>query len=96
MSIRRHQAWRDPTQNSITYWRTDRGSRPPNVSASAELLWEFDAATDEEAMSIHFLRLGWAPYQPNGDPSNCPTCGSVYYPNGYGQCWKCGRDEGQK
>ncbi len=92
MSIRRYQAWRDP--DGIHYWRADAGPRPPNMRSPAELLWEFDAATDEEAMCIHFLRLGWHPYRPNGDVSQCPTCGAMYYPEGSGQCWKCGRDEG--
>lgn len=93
MSIRRYQAWRD--SDGIHYWRADAGPSPPNMRAPAELLWEFDAATDEEAMCIHFLRLGRHPYRPNGDVSKCPACGSMYYPEGSGQCWKCGRDEGR-
>jgi hypothetical protein len=96
MPLRRYQAWRDPAEGSVRYWRTDWGLSPPDMDASAELLWEFDASNDEEAMSIHFVRLGWAPYRPNGNASNCPTCGSTYYPEGSGQCWKCGRDEGQR
>jgi hypothetical protein len=91
MSTRRYQAWRDA--EGIHCWRADAGSRPPDMRAPAELLWEFDAATDEEAMSIHFVRLGWAPDRPNGSASNCPTCGAKYYPEGLGQCWKCGRDK---
>lgn len=54
------------------------------------MLWEFEAATSEEAMSVHFLRLGWAPYRPEGEPAPCPRCGSIYYPNGSAECWKCG------
>jgi hypothetical protein len=94
MPVHRYQAWRDP--DGIHYWRVDAGPRPPGMGAPAELLWEFEAATYEEAMSIHFVRLGWAPYRPNGESSQCPTCASLYYPDGSGQCWKCGRDEGQR
>ena len=91
MATHRYQAWRDPIGNSIRYWRADYGPRPPDISDASEMLWEFDAATHEEAMSLHFLRLGWAPYRPEGDPSACPACGSLYYPQGSGECWKCGR-----
>src|SRR3954465_11217340 len=42
MPLRRYQAWRDPTEGWVQYWRTDWGSSPPDMGASAELLWEFD------------------------------------------------------
>jgi hypothetical protein len=93
MAVRRHQAWRDPIAGSITYCVANDGQRPPGLSDAAELLWEFDAATYEEAMSVHFVRLGRAPYHPSGDPAACPACGVIYYPLGSGECWKCGRKE---
>lgn len=37
------------------------------LGPDAVLLWEFDAATWEEAMSIHHLRMGFEPYKPLGD-----------------------------
>jgi len=95
MTVRRYQAWRDPIAGCITYtYRVaDDGQRPPGLSDAAELLWEFDAASSEEAMSVHFVRLGYAPYYPAGDPAPCPACGAIYYPHGSGECWKCGRKE---
>ena len=93
MAVRRRQAWRDPIQGSVTYWVADAGPRPPGLCEVAELLWEFDAASSEEAMSVHFVRLGYAPYHPAGDPAACPACGAIYYPHGSGECWKCGRKE---
>jgi hypothetical protein len=93
MAVRRHQAWRDPIGGSITYCEAKGASRPPGLSEAAELLWEFDAASVEEAMSVHFVRLGRAPYYPAGDPAACPACGAIYYPHGSGECWKCGRKE---
>ena len=89
MASHLYQAWKDPEGESIHYWRADYGPRPPGISDSSELLWQFEAATSEEAMSVHFLRLGWAPYRPEGEPSKCPTCGSIYYPEGSAECWKC-------
>ena len=54
-------------------------------------LYEFEAATQEEAHSIHNLRMGWGPYKPMGDPKPCPKCSAWFYPEGSGQCWRCGK-----
>ena len=61
------------------------------LSQSAELLWEFEAATWEEASAIHHLRMGFEPYAPAGSWEPCPKCGAAYYPLGSGQCWRCGK-----
>ena len=47
------------------------------------------ACNHEEAMSVYYLRQGWAPYRPEGPPSPCPECGALYYPKGGGECWSC-------
>lgn len=60
------------------------------LKADAELLYRFEAATWEEAMAIHHLRQGWEPYIPSGESKSCPKCGSIFYPEGSGQCWRCG------
>lgn len=61
------------------------------LSESAKLLHEIEACTGEEAMSLHFEKMGFAPYQPAGEPCPCPKgCGSMYYPEGYGDCPNCG------
>ena len=55
------------------------------------LLWEIDAHTYEEMMSIHNLRCGFGPYIPMGEPENCPKCSAYFYPQGSGDCWRCGK-----
>lgn len=53
-------------------------------------LYEFGAGTPEEASAIHSLRMGWGAYTPMGEPEKCPKCSSWYYPEGSGECWRCG------
>ncbi len=61
------------------------------LAEDARLLYEFDAATGEEASTIHHERQGWEPYRPIGEPALCPNrCGSYYYPHGSGDCPVCG------
>ena len=55
------------------------------------LLWEIDAHTYEEMMAIHNLRCGFGPYNPMGEPENCPQCSAYFYPQGSGDCWRCGK-----
>jgi hypothetical protein len=55
------------------------------------LLWKFDAATFEEASAIHHLRMGDGGYMAHGNPAPCPKCGAMYYPEGSGECWRCGK-----
>lgn len=85
-----HQAWKDSITGDVVYWDTSRGATPPGLTEGSELLWEFEAGSGEEAMSIHFVRLGIAPYLPNGTVGPCPNCGAQYYPEGYAECWRCG------
>jgi len=54
--------------------------------------WEFEAESLEEAMSIYYLRQGWAPYVPDGNPSECVSCGETVYLSSSGKCWKCGNE----
>ena len=56
---------------------------------SSEFFFKIYAASWEEAMAIYHLRQGWEPYNPNGEPKQCPSCNAIYYPEGSGQCWKC-------
>lgn len=60
------------------------------LDRQAKLLYRFDAATAEEASSIHNLRMGWGPYSPIGEPAPCPRCGAWYYPESSADCWRCG------
>ena len=64
------------------------GSQQPDCET---FLWRIEAATSEEASAIHHLRLGWGPYKPMGEAKPCPKCGAMFYPEGSGECWRCGR-----
>jgi hypothetical protein len=55
-----------------------------------EMKFRIQACTWEEAMAIYHLRVGIEPYKPAGEPGRCPKCGSIYYPEGSGECWSCG------
>lgn len=61
------------------------------LSENAELLWEIVTDTPEEAWAIFNLRMGFEPYQPQGEWEPCPKCGAVFYPEGSGYCWRCGK-----
>ncbi len=65
--------------------------RTGQLVEDARLLYEFAAATGEEASTIHHERQGWEPYKPIGESALCPNkCGSYYYPLGSGDCPVCG------
>ena len=85
-----HQAWKNSATGDVVYWYKIYGATPPGLAEGFELLWEFEANSGEEAMSIHFVRLGFAPYIPNGPAPPCPKCDAQYYPEGYAECWRCG------
>ncbi len=61
------------------------------IGPDAKLLYVIEADTWEEACAIHYLRAGFGPYKPEGPPNRCPNCGAWFYPEGSGQCWRCGR-----
>ncbi len=42
------------------------------LAPNAEMLWEIDADTWEEAMAIRNLRMGFEPYKPLGAGQPCP------------------------
>lgn len=89
-----YQCWFDPKDNCVSLTpisnvqaERDRGA----LSDAATLHYEIIAETFEEAMAIHHLRQGWAPYVPMGEVALCPKCAAPYYPLGSGDCWRCGK-----
>ncbi|MCB1088256.1 MAG: hypothetical protein KDM63_14500 [Verrucomicrobiae bacterium] len=80
--------------STITLMKADRVEehlRLGILEKDYETLWDIFAASDEEASSIHAMRLGWRPYHPVGEPQLCPgNCGCHYYPLGSGECPLCG------
>jgi hypothetical protein len=88
-----YQCWLDPEDNSLALLRfqdVQRNRDEGQLSDLAVLQYAFIAHTGEEAMAIHCLRQGWAPYLPMGEAAACPKCSAKYYPEGYGDCWRCG------
>jgi hypothetical protein len=88
-----YQCWADEAEGRLTLLRFQdvQTNRDQGIlSSNAKLLYEFVAETGEEAASIRNVRQGWAPYSPMGEAAPCPTCGTAYYPLGYGDCWRCG------
>lgn len=71
------------------------GKKPPLLDKDKsdpdceKVFWKIETNTWEEAMSIHYLRLGFAPYKPMGKAKPCPNCGAIFYPDGSGECWSC-------
>jgi hypothetical protein len=88
-----YECWFDPEDNGLSLMRFEDVQRHRDggqLSDRAVLQYAFIAHTGEEAMAIHSLRQGWAPYLPMGEAAPCPTCGANYYPECYGDCWRCG------
>jgi hypothetical protein len=69
-----------------------RSMSRPLQSGETEL-YIIDAPTWEDAMAEHYRRQGFKPYVPGCEPEPCPACGTLYYPEGSGQCGKCGSIE---
>jgi len=95
-AIQSFEAWQDSdgettfaTASSITERRSKQ-----LLSASAIHLYSVEANSWEEAMAIHHLRMGYAPYKPCGVPEPGLDCGALVYVDGSGQCWQCGRFSG--
>lgn len=58
----------------------------------ARLLYRIEADTWEEAMAMHYSKMGWGLYVPPGEPKECPKgCGAMFYPEGSGECPNCGQ-----
>ena len=89
-----YEAWLDEQEQCITFgdlaniqWHRSHGG----LGSAAKLLHRIDADTPEEAMAVHHIKMGWAPFIPSGEAARCPRgCGACYYPQGSGQCPNCG------
>ncbi|MFG6433329.1 hypothetical protein [Roseateles sp. LYH14W] len=63
--------------------RFGNGTSDPGATTR---LWLIEAATYEEAATIHHLRLGWGTYKPMGEAAPCLRCGALFWPEGSGVC----------
>ena len=91
----RFEAWLDEEDGGLLVAQPAQVAeqRSKNLlSRAARLLHVINADTPEEAMAVHNVKMGWAPYQPMGTAADCPRgCGAKYYPEGSGICPNCGR-----
>ncbi|MBE7368689.1 hypothetical protein [Ramlibacter pallidus] len=89
-------------QRTFEAWETEDGfaffesakleeQRANPAQTLVRRVFQIEASTFEEAMSIYSLRMGWGPYRPMGEPAACSNCGSWLYPEGSGECWQCGK-----
>jgi hypothetical protein len=92
--LRVYEVWQDDGGRETTFATVEsledlrtKGLLSPN----AQFLYRIEAHSQEEAMAIHHLRMGWEPYVPVGESQACPKCGAQFYPESSGQCWKCGQ-----
>lgn len=94
-TLREYQVWAG--DDSLTLATTENANRLREkglLEGEAELLYQFHAATAEEASAIHHLRMGWAPYKPEGEAAPCRHCNATIYPESFGDCWRCGSQDG--
>lgn len=62
------------------------------LAPTAELRHRVEVDTFEEALAVHYIKMGWSPFQPTGKPTPCPnSCGAFFYPEGSGECPNCGK-----
>ena len=88
--MKKYQAWKTEDGEVFASMDTHSVEELKEVYKATEFLFEFEAATGEEAAAIYNLRMGYGAHEPRGEPENCPNCGSWFYPQGSGECWKCG------
>ena len=86
--MKRYGAWEAPEKGTFTMMEIGDHAGMKLI-AGHDLLFEFEAATSEEASAIYTLRMGWGAYRPMGEAAPCPDCGAWYYPEGSGECWRC-------
>lgn len=87
---RRYEAWE--CADGFAFFASDQLAthEADPTTRLVRKLFECEAHTGEEALSIYHLRMGWGPYTPAGNPAPCPRCGAWFYPEGSGDCWRCG------
>ena len=88
--LRKYEAWE--TEDGACFFSSDQLSAHEKNPAMklVKKLFEVEAHTGEEASAIYHLRMGWEPYKPMGEAEPCPKCGAWFYPQGSGDCFRCG------
>ncbi len=88
-----YEAWQDETSIGFSLSENIQRDKTNGImSENAKLLHTVEADTWEEAMAVHYQKMGWSPYSPEGEAESCPNnCGATFYPEGSGECPNCGR-----
>jgi len=89
-----YEAWIDEEEGVVTLGDLEnvQWQRSKGLLKATRMLHRIEADTPEEAHAVHNIKMGWEPYVPIGKPAPCPRgCGGFYYPEGSGECPKCGR-----
>ncbi|MBL1278362.1 MAG: hypothetical protein COB30_019995 [Ectothiorhodospiraceae bacterium] len=87
------EAWADDDGVSLVASDNVKWQQENNLLGKhAKFLHSIEADTHEEAMAVHHIKMGWEPYKPMGEAKSCPKgCGAYFYPEGSGECPKCGK-----
>ena len=90
----KYECWKTPDLTEITFTTAENALTSKQqglIPQDAFMEYCIEADTWEEACSIHNLRQGWGVYKPMGESQPCPQCNSWFYPEGSGECWRCGK-----
>jgi hypothetical protein len=88
---RRYEVWE--TEDGAVLFASDQSAaQKANLAQKlVRKLVDLEANTFEEALAVYHVRMGWEPFKPVGEPRSCPKCGAFFYPEGSGECWRCGK-----
>ena len=89
----KYRAYREAPAITSLYSETSESNARAagQLPMDAELLWEIEVDTREEAEAIYHLRMGFEAFVPWGEQQPCPKCAAVFYADGSGECWRCGK-----
>lgn len=89
--LKKYSCWH-AKDGSQTSFHPGEELHPWDSIEDFDLAYIIQAETFEEAVAVHYLRMGWSPYKPMGQPIECPNCKNYFY-LGSGECF-CGYKQG--
>lgn len=91
---KRYEAWEDDQSLEITFSTAEgieEDKANGRLSKDSRIIFSIYASTWEEANFTYYEFMDWGTYEPPGELALCPnSCGATYYPEGSGECPKCG------
>jgi hypothetical protein len=90
--VQKYEVWINDSDTTFFLKKNYRLMRRKGfLMSTSKLIHKISAATDEEAMTIFNMRMGYESYNPGGISRMCPKCNRAYfYPEGSSQCPYCG------